>query len=202
VSEAEALRIFHSVNALNEWQTPEKTAMWVGLLSSPQQADVNFADAMVAVLQLLSEMDPKKIYPALVLEKARGIAMTHKPSTVEEWDSAAKLALEGPQDAVDPTATGPAARGAHWARRHGIKRNLTANPQRRAELAQILGNLGEKMNFHCIRCHVPFTRLDVDGYVLRCMDAGRNDAPEPPRWCMRCTPAAPKAGGDDECIPF
>lgn len=200
MTEAEARRIFQSVNALNEWQTPEKTAMWVGLLSSPQQQDVSFPDAMLAVLQLLSEMDPRRIYPALVLEKARGIAMTHKPSTVEEWDSAAKLALEGPQDTVDPTATGPAARGAQWARRHGIKRNLTANLKHRAELAEMLGNLGEKMNFHCIRCHVPFTRLDVDGYTLRCMDAGREDKPEPPRWCMRCTPVDPPLS--DDAVPF
>jgi len=174
--------------------------IWAAVLCSPQQDDVSFEHARAAALQLIAEYDPIKITVALVLQKARGIAKSLAPSTVEQWDTDAKLLLEGPQDAVDPTATGPAARGAQWAKRHGIKRKLTANPKRRAELAEMLGNLGERMNFHCIRCFRPFIRLDVDAYVLRCMDAGREDKPEPPRWCARCTPVDPPPS--DEAVPF
>lgn len=160
-------------------------SVWAAVLGSPQQDDVSFDDARAAAFQLIAEHDPIKITVAMVLQKARGIMKARAPSTVEQWDNDAKLLLEGPQDTVDPTATSPAARGARWRRRRGIPAPK-GNPAARAELAAWLGSLGGKMKLRCRRCLGDFAQIDVDGYVIRCMDAGREGHEEPKRLCLHC----------------
>jgi hypothetical protein len=141
--------------------------------------------------RLVGEVDPDEITLARLIE-----AVKTRPVVPE------RIRIEGPE--VDPASTGPAARGLAWRRRHGIAAPTNRpQPTVRVELAQILGNLAAKMNFECIKCRAAFREIDIDAYVLRCMDAGRDGDPEPPRWCARCTPSPLPQGADpDDEIPF
>jgi len=142
--------------------------------------------------RLVSEVDPDTVTLARLIE-----AVKTKPAIPERYF------LPPPEDKVDPTATGPAARGLAWRKRHGIEAPKNRpQPTVRVQLAQILSSLGSKMRFHCIRCRAEFREVDIDAYVLRCMDAGRDGEVEPPRWCARCTPASVATIDADEEIPF
>jgi hypothetical protein len=70
-------------------------ALWVGVLTSAQQADVSVTDASEAVCRLLGERNPKDIYPALVIQGARSISKSRAPSTWQTFEE--KLALEAPE---------------------------------------------------------------------------------------------------------
>jgi hypothetical protein len=141
--------------------------------------------------RLFSEVDPDEITLPKLIE-----AVKTKPAVPD------RVRLEGP-DTVDPTATGPAARGLAWAKRHKIPpAEFSPNHTIRVELAAVLGRLGARMQFQCIHCAGAFTPLDVDAYVLRCMDAGRDGEVEPPRWCARCTPASVSSIAADDEVPF
>ena len=141
--------------------------------------------------RLAGEVDPDEITLAKLVE-----AVKTRPAIPD------RTRIEGP-DTVDPISTGPAARGLAWRRRHGIAPPTNRpQPTVRAELAQILSSLGARMKFHCIKCHAEFREVDIDAYVLRCMDAGRDDEPEPPRWCARCTPVTVRTVDEDADVPF
>jgi hypothetical protein len=142
--------------------------------------------------RLVAEIDPDAVTLARLVE-----AVKTKPVIPE------RFFLPPPEDTVDPTASGPAARGALWAKRHKIPpAEFSPNHTLRVELAQVLGSLGARMQFQCIGCAGAFTPLDVDAYVLRLMDAGKLGEPEPPRWCARCTPTSVATIAADEDVPF
>lgn len=95
MTEDEALAIHRAVAAMSPWaDTPQKVAIWVGILTSPQQADVEAEDAAHAVVDLLAEIDPKHVTPALVLQKARSYARARAPSTVVQLEE--RYRLEAP----------------------------------------------------------------------------------------------------------
>jgi hypothetical protein len=166
--------------------------LWVtDMLASPI-GKLPFDVVANTLRRLVAELDPDDVTLAKLVE-----AVKTKPA-VPDW-----VRLEGPEDTVDPTATGPAARGLAWRKRHGIEPPTNRpQPTVRVQLAQILSSLGSKMRFHCIRCRAEFREVDIDAYVLRCMDAGRDGEVEPPRWCARCTPASVATVAADDEVPF
>ena len=141
---------------------------------------------------LVAEVDPDTVTLARLIE-----AVKTKPAIPD------RMFLESPEDTVDPTATGPAARGLAWRQRHKIPAPTNLPKESiRLELAQILSTLGSKMRFYCIRCRAEFREIDIDAYVLRLMDAGKLGEPEPPRWCARCTPTTLRVSSADDEVPF
>jgi hypothetical protein len=99
VTEHEAMAIYKAVTAGNSWANPSEVAIWVAVLTSPQQSDVTGEHAKLAVLDLLGEVEPRKIYPALVLTKARSIQKTLAPSTVQLLEAEdERLRLESPRE--------------------------------------------------------------------------------------------------------
>lgn len=65
-----------------------KVATWVLVLASPNQADVQFADAQRATVELLAEVErPGDLSPALILHRARSYAKARAPSTVQQMDA-------------------------------------------------------------------------------------------------------------------
>ena len=183
------------VNSLNmrcraDWSEERMALFATDLLASPL-GRLPFAVVSNTLRRLVAEIDPDDVTLAKLLE-----AVKTKPAIPD------RTRIEGP-DTVDPISTGPAARGLAWRRRHGIA-PPTNRPQAsiRAELAQILSSLGARMKFHCIKCHAEFREVDIDAYVLRCMAAGRDDEPEPPRWCAKCTPVSLSPESDDADVPF
>jgi hypothetical protein len=142
--------------------------------------------------RLVAEVDPDLVTLARLIE-----AVKTKPAIPERYF------LPPAEDRVDPTATGPAARGLAWRERHEIPAPTNLPKESiRLELAQILSTLGSKMRFHCIRCRAEFREIDIDAYVIRLMDAGKLGKPEPPRWCARCTPTSVATIAADEDVPF
>jgi hypothetical protein len=169
----------------------EQVTLWVtDMLASPI-GKLPFDVVANTLRRLVSEIDPDDVTLAKLVE-----AVKTKPAVPD------LMRLESP-DTVDPTATGPAARGLAWRKRHGIAAPTNRpQPTVRVQLAQILSSLGSKMRFHCIRCRAEFREVDIDAYVLRCMDAGRDGEVEPPRWCARCTPSSLPASIGDPDVPF
>ena len=96
MTEHEALAVFKSVTAGNSWANPSEVAIWTAVLTSPQQSDVTAENAQLAVLDLLGEVEPRRIYPALVLTKARSIQKARSPSTVQLLEAEERLRLESP----------------------------------------------------------------------------------------------------------
>lgn len=170
----------------------EQVTLWVtDMLASPI-GRLPFEVVSNTLRRLVAEIDPDDVTLAKLVE-----AVKTKPAVPD------RMLLESPEDTVDPTATGPAARGLAWRKRHGIEAPTNRpQPTVRVELAQILSTLGSKMRFHCIRCRAEFREIDIDAYVLRLMDAGRDGDLEPPRWCARCTPASVATVEADDEVPF
>lgn len=170
----------------------EQVTLWVtDMLASPIGV-LPFEVVANTLRRLVAEIDPDLVTLARLIE-----AVKTKPAIPERYF------LPPAEDRVDPTATGPAARGLAWRKRHGIEAPANRpQPTVRVELAQILASLGARMKFECIRCREPFREVDVDAYVLRLMDAGRDGEVEPPRWCARCTPASVATVDADDPVPF
>jgi hypothetical protein len=170
----------------------EQVTLWVtDMLASPI-GRLPFDVVANTLRRLVTEVDPDDVTLAKLVE-----AVKTKPAIPD------RMFLESPEDTVDPTATGPAARGLAWRERHKIPAPTNLPKESiRLELAQILSTLGSKMRFHCIRCRAEFREIDIDAYVLRLMDAGKLGKPEPPRWCARCTPATVATIAADDEVPF
>jgi hypothetical protein len=97
MTECEAKAVFKSVTGGNAWANGSEVAIWMAVLTSPQQSDVTAENAQLAVLDLLGEVEPRKIYPALVLTKARSIQKARSPSTVALLEAEEeRLRLESP----------------------------------------------------------------------------------------------------------
>jgi hypothetical protein len=189
----EAKRIANSLNmrCRRDW-SEERMALFATDLLASTLGSLPFDLVANTLRRLISEIDPDAVTLARLIE-----AVKTKPAIPERYF------LPPPEDRIDPTATGPAARGLAWRKRHGIEAPANRpQPTVRVELAQILGSLGARMKFECIRCHEPFREVDVDAYVLRLMDAGRDGDLEPPRWCARCTSASVATVDADEEVPF
>jgi hypothetical protein len=172
----------------------ERAVLFAATLIQSSIGVVAFDIVSGTLTRLLEELDPDAITLARLVE-----AVKTKPAMPD------RMRLEGPDYSVHPTATGPAARGLFWAKRHKVPpAKYSPSHTIRAELAVILGQLGGRMSFQCVGCAGAFTPLDVDAYVLRLMDAGRNGDPEPPRWCAKCTPISIDRGeeADDAEVPF
>jgi hypothetical protein len=97
MTEPEAQAVFKAVSAGGSWANPAELAIWVAVLTSPQQSDVDFEHARLAVVDLFGEVEPRRIYPALVLTKARSIQKARAPSTVALLEAEEdRLRLESP----------------------------------------------------------------------------------------------------------
>jgi hypothetical protein len=174
-----------------DW-SEERMALFATDLLASTLGSLPFDVVANTLRRLVAEVDPDTVTLARLIE-----AVKTKPAIPERYF------LPPAEDAVDPTATGPAARGLAWRERHKIPAptNLPKDSIR-LELAQILSTLGSKMRFHCIRCRAEFREIDIDAYVLRLMDAGKLGEPEPPRWCARCTPVSVATVDADDPVPF
>jgi len=174
-----------------DWSEERLTLFATDLLASPIGV-LPFEVVSNTLRRLVSEVDPDTVTLARLIE-----AVKTKPAIPDRYF------LPPTEDRIDPTATGPAARGLAWRERHGIAAPTNLPKESiRLELAQILSTLGSKMRFHCIRCREPFREVDVDAYVLRLMDAERDGDLEPPRWCARCTPSQLPVSVEDDSVPF
>jgi len=189
----EAKRIANSLNmrCRRDW-SEERMALFATDLLASTLGSLPFDLVANTLRRLISEIDPDDVTLARLVE-----AVKTKPVIPERYF------LPPPEDRIAPTATGPAARGLAWRERHGITAPTNRpQPTVRVELAEILGSLGARMKFECIRCREPFREVDVDAYVLRLMDAGRDGDLEPPRWCARCTPASVATVDAEDEVPF
>jgi hypothetical protein len=174
-----------------DW-SEERMTMFATDLMASALGSLPFDVVSNTLRRLVSEIDPDAVTLARLVE-----AVKTKPVIPERYF------LPPPEDSVDPTATGPAASGLLWRKRHEIPAPTNLPKESiRLELAQILQALGSKMRFHCIRCRAEFREIDIDAYVIRLMDAGKLGEPEPPRWCARCTPASVATIAADEEVPF
>lgn len=87
MTEDEARAVYKFVAHAQGFTTTERVAVWVGVLTSPQQSDVSAKDAMDAVRELVAEIeDPRKISPAMVLHRGRAYAKARAPSTVQQLE--------------------------------------------------------------------------------------------------------------------
>jgi hypothetical protein len=180
-----------SMRCSREW-SDERLALFTTDLLASAIGRLPFDVVANTLRRLVAEMDPDDVTLARLVE-----AVKTKPVIPE------RFFLPPAEDTVDPTASGPAARGALWAKRHKIPpAEFSPSHTIRVELAEVLGRLGARMQFQCVGCAGAFTPLDVDAYVLRLMDAGKAGKPEPPRWCARCTPASVATIAADDEVPF
>jgi len=72
-----------------------------------------------------------------------------------------------------------------------LRRQLAPEPPGLTHIGEILkselAKLGRAMKLHCTTCSKELNGDEIDRYTLSCMNAGRRNDPEPPRWCDGCT---------------